>query len=85
MTYLLVYVGVAGVAIDLLLHVLQMFPKVFPASVRMTSAITFGGCLLGGLSLVPQWNLALAVYTVAALVLSTVAFVTGREVCHEGT
>jgi hypothetical protein len=83
--HLLIYVGVAGVLLDILLHVLQMFPKLAPSSVKVASWITLASCLLGGASLIPQWNLPLLIMEAFVGGLAIVALVTGKEVCHEGT
>lgn len=61
MIHALIYVGVVGVLLDIILHVLQMFPTLAPASVKVASWITLASCILGGLSLIPQWNLPLLI------------------------
>lgn len=84
MTYL-IYVGVVGVLLDILLHVLQMFPKLAPSSVKAAAWITLASCVLGGLSLIPQWNLPLLVMEVFVGGLSVLSLVTGKEADHAGT
>jgi hypothetical protein len=47
--------------------------------------ITLASCILGGLSLIPQWNLPLLVMEVFVGCLAILSLVTGKEVDHEGT
>ena len=83
MTYhLLIYVGVLGVLLDIVLHVLQMFPKLAPSNVRVAAWITLVSCVLGGASLIPQWNLPLLVMEAFVGLLAVVSILTGKEVEH---
>lgn len=82
MMHTLIYIGVLGVLLDILLHVLQMFPKLAPAPVRVAAWVTLASCVLGGLSLIPQWNLPLLIMEAFVGVLAIVSLVTGREVEH---
>lgn len=82
----LIYVGVLGVLLDILLHILQMFPKIAPSSVKAASWITLASCILGGLSLIPQWNLPLLVMEALVgglAVLALTGIMGGNH--HEGT
>lgn len=82
MTHALIFVGVVGVLLDIVLHVLQMFPKVAPSSVKVASWITLASCFLGGLSLIPQWNLPLLIMEVFVGGLAILSLVLGKDLDH---
>jgi hypothetical protein len=81
----LVLVGVLGVLLDIILHVLQMFPKLVPSTVRVAAWVTLASCILGGLSLIPQWNLPLLIMEAFVGGLAVVSLLTGKDLEHAGT
>lgn len=77
----LIVAGVIGAALDILLHILQMFHIPW-ATRRTASIITLVSCLGIAASLFAQFNLAAALIQLFVAGLAILALVTGKEFEH---
>jgi hypothetical protein len=53
--------------------------------VRVAAWVTLASCILGGLSLIPQWNLPLLIMEAFVGGLAVVSLLTGKDLEHAGT